>query len=201
MSMPIDVAKQQAIAADLVVRARQFDQNAIGMIDAIAQSAKAGSKVAQSALGFIKMYIARNPVRGAPVAPVVSGDPELVDVILGVLKAPNALEDKLFCLAKLPTVATNEDVCAACVILCLCPPIPQGRVAEAAKAVFRGPYMRAFQYGYETPKVRKGSVPSKLVPAAFAGHTVGMAQRIQLVKTRRANPGILNDDIQDELVG
>lgn len=200
----IDVAQQKVIAADLVIRARQFDQNAIGMLDAIRKSALAGSPAAKSAMVIIKAYIAANPVANNPNVGF-GQDPSRIakaDYVLGVLKdRGNALEDKCIVLTKLPSVAVNEDVCGACVILCCCAPLRKAEIAQAAQNVFGGkpPVLRAFQYGFEHPTVKRGSVPPRLLPAAFAGHVFGTAHRMQGVRARKAPPGILNNDIQNEL--
>jgi len=53
---------QKAAAGSLVRRARQGDQNAMGMIAAIRDSASKGNPDAQSTFGFLQEYVQENPV-------------------------------------------------------------------------------------------------------------------------------------------
>jgi len=55
----------QKAAASLVERCRYGDQNAMGMIATIGESAKKGSERAQKAAALIQRYIEANPVKSA----------------------------------------------------------------------------------------------------------------------------------------
>ena len=177
MSASDRVTMQRRGAAELVVRARHYDQNAMAMLKEIAANAAKGDPVASSALEQVKLYIARHPTES-----VVT---EEASHALGVLKDPrNPPQALLSALGSLPSVGCKEDVQAACAILAIGPEVTEEYVQEfcSAAGVWKDTLLYGIQNAGDDEKL--GMALSELgpkggAPALCAGHCIGMAKRLQ----------------------
>jgi hypothetical protein len=157
-------------ACKLVDRARHGDQNAMAMIDQIADNARGGLGLAQESHQVILDYIAsKNPKQATMSADAVSA--------LQQLKNPNISPDTLLkILCFVPNLGEGLALHAACVILSKGPLWPTNRVG-AVQAVTPPPSVPALQAGLAsaTPQVNGD-------PYECAGAIIGSARRIQAVR-------------------
>jgi hypothetical protein len=191
MSAADQAALQKQGAAELVLRARNFDQNAMAMLKEVADNAAKGDPVAASALEHVKAYIAAHPAEesGEIDAPHLGRTESLPGSgsarSLGILKDPrNAPETLVKALAEIPRVGVREDVTTACSILAVGPTLTD----EVLSALFEaaGPWKSTVAYGFENAgdEARLAEANRSVTPhggAGYlcAGHCLGMARRIQ----------------------
>jgi hypothetical protein len=201
MSGPADrAALQRQGAAELVSRARNYDQNAMAMLKEMADNAARGDSVAKSALVEVQSYIANHPAEGPEEGSPPSSD---VAYCLGVLKDPrNAPAAILKALATLPAAGTEEDVSTACAILAVGPPITEELVTAVLEAA--GPWRPTVLYGFQCAgdKDRLAGMNREVTPRGgsghlCAGHCLGMARRIQ--EAAAGNVSAIGADIAWEL--
>jgi len=163
-------------AAELVRRARFYDQNAMAMIQEVANNARRGDPRAQSGLREITKYIEQHPVE----APLSEGAARA----LGVLKDPRNTPDQVVdALNQLPSQGCKDDVLAACVILGTGPALTDEWVAQACEgaAEWRDVFLFAVDSAGDDEAL--GTAMREVGPASApylcAGHCVGMARKIQ----------------------
>jgi hypothetical protein len=201
MSGPADrIALQRQGAAELVQRARNYDQNAMAILKEMADNAARGDAVAQSALVQVKAYITAHPAEATS-----EGSPPSEDVAycLGILKDPrNAPQNVLKALATLPAAGTEEDVSTACAILAVGPPITDELITALLEAA--GPWRPTVLYGFQCAgdKARLAEMNREVTPRGgaghlCAGHCLGMARRIQ--EAAAGNVAAIGADVAWEL--
>lgn len=187
---------QRKGAAELVIRARHFDQNSMGILKEMAKNAERGDPVAMSGLAQVKAYIARHPAEDATLT-------EDAAYSLGVLKDPrNPPEAVLKALCTLPSVGCKEDVKTACAILAIGPAVTDEFVDSLCNAA--GPWKSTVMYGYNNAGddgklavANQELSPHGGAPYLCAGHCVGVARRIQ--ETAAGNPGALGGPVAWEV--
>ena len=170
-------ANQKQGAAELVKRARLYDQNAMGMLATMAENAKSGDPTAISGLSEVKRYIESHPT-DAPLS-------DSAKQILGVLREPgNPPGAVTQALTALPRSGCKDDIFAACVILALCQPVSDDSwVAAAAESA--GPAKDVMLFAVENAgdedlmEPAKRKVGTAGIGPLCAGHCIGMARRIQ----------------------
>jgi hypothetical protein len=182
MSTADKTALQRQGAAELVQRARNFDQNSMAMLKEVADNAARGDPTAQSALRHVKEYIATHPAEEAIEAMGITDEAARA---LGVLKDPrNAPATLVKALATLPTVGVKEDVTTACSILAVGPLLTDEVLSSLCAAA--GPWKSTVAFGIECAgdEGKLAAANREVTPhggAGYlcAGHCLGMARRIQ----------------------
>lgn len=168
--------EQRRGAAELVRRARLYDQNAMAMLQVMAENARAGNKKSQAALEEVQGYIRAHPID----VPVSEGAARA----LGYLKDPqNPPSVVLDALASLPEVGCKDDITAACVVLGCGPELTDQYVLEMCQGA--GEWRDTFLYGLNQSgnedalgAAREG-LPVEGQGALCAGHIIGMGRRLQ----------------------
>ena len=176
--------QMRADAKELVERARAFDQNAIAMIEQATANAAKGDATAKTFVQYVDAYIKANPVRVSAGA----------DDLLSVLKGNNDPVTTMDALCKLPHVAAPDDIAAACVILCChTPPLTVRRV-KTLMVCLAPEHQAAFQYGLENAG-RIGQVDEDEQGPTCAGHVIGIARKMQMVRAGQASPGVFGAEV------
>lgn len=185
---------QKRGAAELVRRARFYDQNAMGIIDEVRVNAERGDPKAQSGLREIMGYIKAHPVE----APLSEGAARA----LGVVKDPRNLPGHVVdALGALPGHGCKDDVLAACVLLGVGPPITDDWLAEACAHVgaWHDTFLFAVQNAGDDEAL--GSAMRDVGPASApylcAGHCIGMGRKIRAAL--EGQPEALSEGIAWEL--
>jgi hypothetical protein len=189
-------SQQREGAKDLVERARLGDQNAMAILEEMGKNARNGNAKARSAYSIVMEYIRRNPVE------TVIGVEE--SNVLGVLKDPaNPIDQLLSALTKIPALGSQNLINVACVILADTTPWNDQNCATADKCLNGAP-QSLFRYGF-TFSNRGASIQQVVdtMPEAVgflcAGHCIGTARKIQMIRHRNAPLVILSPDIGWEL--
>ena len=191
MATPID---QKRGAAELVRRARFYDQNAMGIIDEVRKNAAAGDPKAVSGFREIMAYIRSHPVE----APLSEGAARA----LGTIKDPRNTPDRVVdALGMLPGQGCKEDVLAACVILGAGPPITDEWLTEACAHVAEWKDTFLFAVDNAGDDEALGTAMREVGPASApylcAGHCVGMGRKIRAAL--EGQPEALSEGIAWEL--
>lgn len=180
-------------AQELVERARLGDQNAMGMLEMVGKNARMGNERAQNGLRLIHEYIQNNPAKSPMGA-------EELDV-LGILKEPNnPPEEILAALCTIPQLGNHDLVGIGSVILANGDLWTQARV-NAIDAQLQGPEQNLFRYGYsfssEERKLKPiaEKLPTVAIGYLCAGHIIGTARKIQLVRQPGVSVGLLSPEI------
>jgi hypothetical protein len=191
MPAPID---QKRGAAELVRRARFYDQNAMAIIDEVRSNAERGDPKARSGFREIMDYIRAHPVE----APLSEGAARA----LGTIKDPRNTPDKVVdALGMLPGQGCKEDVLAACVLLGAGPPITDEWLTEACTHVaeWRDTFLFAVDNAGDDEAL--GTAMREVGPASApylcAGHCVGMGRKIRAAL--EGQPEALSEGIAWEL--
>ena len=200
MSSVDKLALQKQGAAELVERARNYDQNAMAMLKEVADNAARGDATAQSALTQVKAYIAAHPAQEVESTADPSGESARC---LGVLKDPrNAPATVLKALANLPAVGVKEDVTTACSILAVGPALTGEYLAALCEAA--GPWKSTVKFGIECAgdEDKLGQANREVTPKGgagylCAGHCLGMAARIQ--QAAAGNVGAIGPEVAWEM--
>jgi hypothetical protein len=174
------IEMQKRGAAELVIRARHFDQNSMAILKEMATNAANGNPTAMSALAQVKEYIRRHPAEDTTLS-------EDAERALGIVKDPrNPPQAVLTALGSLPSVGCKEDVTTACAILAIGPAITEEYVSAFCDAA--GPWKETLLYGFnnagDTEKL--GVANAELAAHGgsgplCAGHCLGMAKKIQSI--------------------
>ena len=196
MSAETRIDLQRKGAAELVIRARHFDQNSMGILKEMAANAAKGDPVAMSGLAQVKLYIARHPAEDSTLTSEAAH-------ALGVVKDPrNPPQAVLSALGSLPSVGCKEDVKTACAILAIGPALTDEYVKAFCDAA--GPWRDTVLYGYNNAgdDAKLGVANQELsphggAPYLCAGHCIGVARRIQ--ETAAGNPGALGGPVAWEV--
>lgn len=191
----------EAGAEDVVIRARNGDQNAMGMISEVGKQAKAGNPKAQQGFRAIQSYIEKNPTQANRVT--LERDShmgfEAVKVIqhlknitkrqstMGADGPPDAEANRILCvlIINLPFVGGERALNAGTVALANGPKLTDSKIRQigetipddAIRTIF---YRFVVQY---CPNGSEGSLPRNLIPVAKAGQCVGQARAIQIART------------------
>src|ERR1700690_838147 len=187
-------------AAQLVERARAGDQNAMAMLQMVGDNARAGSPKAKSGFGAVQRYIADHP---APLSNWEEGAQ-----IIGVLKnGDNSDEDVFETLLSLPRYQDSNLIQTACVVLSMGPNWDNPRV-HALDGLLepQSPPQSAFRMGLENagePVIKTASRQMPPEPEGYlcAGHCIGMARKIQIMRDPSSPVGILCKGVEWELGG
>jgi hypothetical protein len=169
--------EQQRGAAELVERARLYDQNAMGILQEMSKNAASGNQTAVTALAQVKGYISEHPAPSEV-------SPEAAQVLGACKHAGNPPGQLLKALSRLPEVGGADDILAACACVALSHDLTDEWVACFCKAG-----------GPESEEVLRWAVGNAGDPRAMsearkqvgpsgegtlcAGHVIGMALRIQ----------------------
>jgi hypothetical protein len=186
---------QKRGAAELVVRARLFDQNAMAILKEMAANAERGDPTARAGLAQVREYIRRHPAEDSTLTDDAAH-------ALGVVKDPrNPPQAVLTALGSLPSVGCKEDVKTACALLAIGPAVTEEYVSAFCDAA--GPWKETVLYGYNNAgdDVKLATAARELgregAGPLCAGHCLGMAQRIQQVAA--GEPGALGGPVAWEV--
>lgn len=188
-------------AEQLVERARAGDQNAMAMLQMVGENARKGSPKAKTAQAAVTRYIADHP---APISNWEEGAS-----IIGVLKNPdNSDEDVFETLLALPRFEDSNLIQTACVVLSMGRDWDNPRV-HALDGLLEpsAPPQVTFRMGLENagePAVIKPTMrrlPPELAGYLCAGHCIGMARKIQIMRDPSSPVGILCKGVEWELGG
>jgi hypothetical protein len=168
-------------AKQLVDRARAGDQNAMAILQKVGENARARDPKAQEGARHVLAYAQKNPVRSAY-------DPRASQA-LGILKEPSnpdeAILDVLVALPDLPD--SSGAISAACVILSRGRPWNKARV-HGLDSLLTPPAKEPFRYAFDhalDPEAL-ASARAQCDPELFgylcAGHVVGLARKLQLMR-------------------
>lgn len=165
----IDIERIKLGAEELVIRSRQGDQNAMAILGAISQNAKAGNKKAQLAFNTVRSYIRSHPPTSDFAGDSTDAEANLRKI--EVLARPN------------PDVFRN-----AIAYQIFTPSLP---IEKAIVMVANGPkidtgFVQKILSPYPNPEIVEGikhckSQVSKR-PDFRAGQIIGRAQRLQKVR-------------------
>jgi len=186
-------------ARDLVERARAGDQNAMAMLQMVGENARKGVPKAKAAAAAVARYIADNP---APISNWEEGAS-----IIGILKNPdNSDEDVFETLLALPRFEDSNLIQTACVVLSMGPNWDNPRVHALDNLLAPGTPMKdTFRMGLENagepsviqPTMRR--LQPELAGYLCAGHCIGMARKIQIMRLPDSPVGILCKGVEWEL--
>lgn len=173
MRAPIEHA-----AKNLVVRARQGDQNAIATIIEVRESALAGSPKAKRALSCIKLYISRTPQEAS-----IGAEAEMNLRGINALGPVQGLEHVIE-LAK----GGNDALWAGAVVLSFGDLLLDERIQALADVIPDASDREAFLYAAKNAIHNIASVAKTMMPDTrkvfLAGLCIGVAQSIQKVRTK-----------------
>jgi hypothetical protein len=186
--------EQRKHAADLVERARLYDQNAIAMIEEVRKAANMGSAKAVSALQCICEYIKKNPVSHE--------SSQAAQECLGRLKFyQNPPHIHLKALQLLPVVGEPADIGTACVILSRGPMLDKQRVSEIAECIGTEEGLQTFNQAYKAAGKSEilGPMSRYLdqhgIGFLCAGHCIGTGRKLQLTQSEDVPLSILGPEI------
>lgn len=189
---------QERGAAELVQRARAFDQNAIGMIDSIRKNAQLGQETAKSAFSAIAKYIQDHPVQADMGAEVKT--------VLGRIKHPNNSDVvKLGSLGSLPSLGDVDAIHVACILLTQGPAMSNGRITRMHEIYPTQSAKDVFEFGLDNCGSEaeigefRDELSESLEGVLCAGYCVGIARRLQLVALGKMPAGSLSRGIAWEL--
>lgn len=183
-------APLQKATADLVLRARAGDQNAMGMIDSVRRSAASGSPRAKTAFGLLKAYIEANPVTKAtprlgpaPVAHATMG--------AEAREAVAELRDRgpvvgILALLALPFLGGPDAFSAGVATLANGPPLTANRIGTIGQGLDE--HGRRYFYTGVHYHGHDGCILARMCPTTeekgllHAGRCVGIAKAIQDVR-------------------
>lgn len=185
-------------AKELVDRARAGDQNAMAMLQKVGENARAGDPKARAGHDQVLSYIQKNPVKSAY-------DPRASQA-LGILKEPSnpegAILDVLVSLPDLPDV--GRAIQAACVILSKGRPWNKPRV-QLVDSLLTPPAQEPFRYAFDhalepqsLASAREQCDP-ELSGYLCAGHCIGLARKLQLLRLPQVPASSLCEGIAWEL--
>jgi hypothetical protein len=169
------------------------------MLQMVGENARKGIPKARSAAAAVQAYIAEHP------APLVNWEEGAT--IVGILKNPdNSDEDVFETLLSLPQFEDSNLIQTACVVLSMHPhPWDNPRVHALDSLLEAGsPPQEAFRFGLENAgepviKRAKRSMPKELEGYLCAGHCIGMARKIQIMRLPDSPVGILCKGVEWEL--
>lgn len=186
--------KQKQGAAELVRRARFFDQNAMGILKEMRENADRGDVRARGGLREVMSYIDNHPVE----APLSEGAARALGTIKDPRNVPSTVVDAL---GSLPGQGCKDDVLAACVIMGLGPPITDEWLAQACEHA--GAWKDTFLFAVDNAGDDEalGTAMREVGPASApylcAGHCIGMGRKIRMAL--EGQPEALSEPIAWEL--
>jgi len=192
--MPQPTSEQRKHAAEIVERARLFDQNMIATIEEIRDAANRGSPKAVAGFQAILEYI-----KAHPVAHETS---QAAQECLGRLKFyQNPPHIHLKALRLLPLVGEPTDIGTACAILSRGPRLDKSRVSNIAGCIGSEEGLAVFNQAYQS--AGKGEVlgpmsrylDEKGLGFLCAGHCIGMGSKLQLTQHENVPLSILGPEI------
>lgn len=185
----IEKGKMGMAAEALVIRSRLGDQNAMAMLGAITEHAKAGSRRARVAYGMVRDYIKRHPMTKTQA--VFTGDNEkIVQLAKNHLKADDPQRKAASIIVYAPSIHVDR----ATVLLANGPTLADGKLVRAAsESLAQGP-RQAFEAG-----VRNCLRATSQNAEYRAGQIVGRANKIQLVRLPESKVSILSPKAAWEL--
>ena len=186
--------KQKQGAAELVRRARFYDQNAMGILKEMKENTDRGDFRSRGGLREVMGYIKAHPIE----APLSEGAARA----LGVVKDPRNTPDRVVdALGMLPGQGCKDDVLAACVLLGAGPPITDEWLTEACTHVAEWKDTFLFAVDNAGDDEALGTAMREVGPASApylcAGHCIGMARKIRFALD--GQPEALSDGIAWEL--
>jgi hypothetical protein len=196
--MPAPISQTEG-AAELVERARAGDQNAMAMLAMVGERAREGVPKARSAFGAVQKYISEHP---APLDQWEEGAQ-----LIGVLKNPENPDDGIFeTLLSLPQYQDARLINTACVVLSHGYPWSKERI-HGIDALMEAGSDPQRQYRFGIAHAGNGrmigpamsELPDELVGFLCAGHCIGTARKLQLLRRPDTSPGILCKDVEWEL--
>ncbi len=105
------MSKELAEAAEsLVRRARQGDQNAMGMIAMVRQNAEKGVSQAKSAFAAIRQYISKNPSKNAPMSSTIGFEPKITPRAVKLANGPNLTASRIGAMGSMFGAEANQAV-------------------------------------------------------------------------------------------
>jgi hypothetical protein len=196
--MSVDSTTMQSQGAEqLVERARAGDQNAMAILAMVGANARKGVPKAKSALCAVDLYIKDHPV---PLSNWAEGAE-----VIGILKNPdNPDEGLLDTLLTLPEYEDARLVHTAAVVMSLGRPWTKPRIHNL-DAQMSHEERRPFRFGIENAgDARKmgqamQGIDENLAGFLCAGHVIGMARKIQMIRRPEIPVGILCKDVEWEL--
>lgn len=192
--MTRQIADQKQGAAELVRRARFFDQNAMAMLKEIRENADRGDPKAKSGLREVMRYIDEHPLE----APLSEGAARALGTIKDVRNTPGTVVDAL---GMLPGQGCKDDVLSACVILGMGPPLTDEWLAQACEhaAEWKDTFLFAVDNAGDDEALGSAlrDVGPRSAPYLCAGHCVGMGRKIHAAL--RGQPEVLSEGIAWEL--
>jgi hypothetical protein len=216
-------AKKESVRAaiqSLVERARQGDQNAMGMIASIREEAMAGNSRARRSLEMLKGYAYEHPAAAPPNMGAEKKEPldrrtsGLLRLLSDSVESGDAQQYQAGIRMCIPGLRQSTPALdAAGVILANGPPLLRDRegnagISDAIEVQFgtekRMPPRQAFRYGAKRTKqpevVREAMtmLPKSGVDAMCVGYAVGLGKRIQAVR-KGAPINLLSTDAAWEL--
>lgn len=185
----IERGKMAMAAEALVVRARVGDQNAMAMLGAIRQSAKAGSERARESFKLIRDYIKRHPIEKANAA--FAGDNEqIVKLAREHLRAPDEMRKAASILVYAPSIHVDR----ATVLVANGADLTDGKLVKLAARTLPAESRDAFRAG-----MAKCLRRTSRDPEYRAGQIVGRALRIQQVRQPSGKVALLSPKAAWEL--
>lgn len=203
-------------AEDIVIRARNGDQNAMGMIAEVRKAAKAGNAKAQMGFEAIRDYIARNPTKENRIATerdCVIGA-EGVRVIRDLKKitkrslmgaegsSDEPRESIMTCLIllALPKTGGERTLNAGTVALANGPKLDDKRIRLIGEGI-KDEDLRSFFYENIVRYVpsNEAEIPPQLQPIATAGQVVGQARALQIARLPNSPVSLVSPQVGWEL--
>lgn len=203
----VEVERMQLVAAELVDRARDGDQNAMALLQRIGENARAGVPRARMAFAMCEKYMNEHPPgsfgydsprKRMQTRGLLTTVSKAIQSRSGPVEYSSALH------ALLPGVLTIVDPSDAAVIVSNGPELTdkENQRVNAILAAFGTDDERnAFRAGGRTDNL--GAILNRfkdeLKPAAAIGYIVGLARRIQLVRLPETPLSVLSKDVAWEL--
>jgi hypothetical protein len=198
----MSVKTQQEGAKELVERARANDQNAMATLVMVGQNARAGNPVAKSAYKHVMDYINANPA--GPVKTKYGIGAETQAALSQIPQVQDKPENLMEILCSLPLIGDSLAIQGACIILANGSLWTKEKVDDIKKALAE-PAQKLFNYGYcfssDSNKIRPVAqkVPQSAIGYLCAGHCIGTARKIQLLRGSETPIAMISPDIGWEL--
>jgi hypothetical protein len=199
----VEIERMRLVAAELVDRARDGDQNAMALLQRVGENARKGVPRAQVAFSLCQEYMnTHGPNTFGAERTQVRGLLGTVSNAIKVRKEP--LEYSTALHALLPGILTIVDPSDAAVIIANGPQLygkDNARLTAILAAFPTEDERKAFTAGASTDHVNIAlqKVSHPLKPACAIGYIVGLARRIQLVRLPETPISAFSKDVAWEL--
>lgn len=207
ISSRVEQERMKLIAAELVDRARDGDQNAMALLQRIGENAKRGNPRARMAAYLCDAYIRNHPPGSFGADPGrqrvhVSG---LLGTVTQAIKTrPEPVEYSSALHALLPGVLAVVDPSDAAVIVSNGPDLTDkenSRISAILAAFHSDEEKKAFVAGARTDALKTvlAKVSTNAKAACAIGYIIGLARRIQLVRLPNTPISVFSKDVAWEL--